>query len=147
VLFNRLELIKAAQDTIAAENAALERAAAEKNAQLETAHAEWIADYREPWLAALARVRKKLRNGQPLYADDFPSKREWRGSIAIFGDRPRAYHQAGTFNSPDLNNLIAVLSTIEDETVTPSGLRAIGVTSGALSAALRTLGRTKNEGN
>jgi hypothetical protein len=146
MMFNRLALIAAAKETIRNEEAALVAEAEKKNAERESEAAEWLSIYGEAWLAVLLRLRKKLRNGQPLYTDDFPQKREWR-AIAVFGDRPYAPYRAKSYNSPDLNNLIAVLSTIEDETVTPSGLRAIGVTSGALSAALRTLGRAKNEGN
>lgn len=144
MMFNRVALIEAAKATIEAENERLRRDAEAKNDEVEQAHAEWNAQYREVWLAVLLRLRKKLRNGQVLYTEDFPQKPEWR-SIAVFDTRPHSRFQADEFKSPDLNNLIAVLSTIDDETVTPGGLRAIGVTPGALSAALRTLGRTKNK--
>lgn len=146
MLFNRLALIEAAKTTIEAENEALRQDAERKNAEVDAAAAEWMEQYGEAWLAVLVRLRKKLRNGQPVYSEDLPMKREWR-SIATFGERARAPYRASSYNAPDLYNLIAVLSTIEDETVTPSGLRAVGVTAGALSAALRTLGRAKNEGN
>lgn len=144
--FNRVDLIKAAQDTIDAESARLQREAAEKNAELEQQHAEWTAAYGEAWSACLTRLRKKLRNGQVIYTEDLPRSPRY-GGVAVFGPRAQAYHSARTFESPDLNNLIAVLSTITDETVTPSGLRAVGITPGALSAALRTLGRTAKGGN
>lgn len=146
MIFNRLALIEAAKATIDAENEHRKQAAERKNAETDAAHAEWNARYREPWLAALLRVRKKLRNGQPLYVEDFPLRHEYR-SIAVFGERPLDPAQPAVFRSPDLDNLVAVLSTIDDETVTPSGLRAVGVTPGALAAALRTLGRAKNERN
>jgi hypothetical protein len=142
VLFNRLELIAAAQATIKAENDYLQREAEAANAKAAKDGAEWVKQYGPAWFDALTKLRRKLRSGQPVYKSDLPIQREWR-SIAVFGDQPPRKATARSWSSPDLNNLIAVLSVIDDETVTPSGLRAVGVTSGALSAALRTLGRTK----
>jgi hypothetical protein len=144
MLFNRVALIEAAKATIVAENERLQAEADAKNEKVEQEHAEWNTQYREAWLAALLRARNKLRNGQVLYAEDFPLKAQFY-SIAVFDTRPHNRFRAREFCSPDLNNLIAVLSTIDDDSVTPSGLRAVGVTAATLSAALRTLGRTKNE--
>lgn len=146
MMFNRAALIAAAETEIERRNVAARAEVDQKNAELADAERAWVDQYGEAWLATLTRLRKKLRGGQPVYSTDLPSTDAWGNRTAVFGHAPKPYVHRQDRLSPDLANLVAVLNTMDGETVSASQLRTL-LTSSALSVALRQLGRTNSEGN
>jgi Fe-S-cluster formation regulator IscX/YfhJ len=146
MMFNRLALIKAAEDEISARAAAQQLYVDQENEKRRAAADTWHTEYAQEWLNTLGNLRKKLRAGLPLYASDLPRQREWR-SIAVFGDQPRPPVEPRTVDASDLRNLIAVLTALSDDQVSTSGLAAIGVTPKALRGTIQRLGRTERTEN
>jgi hypothetical protein len=144
MMFNKAALIAAAEAEIEARNTARRAEVDQRNAELSEAADQWVGHYGEAWLTTLTRLRKKLRNGQPIYRADLPSADRYGNRVALFGDQPVAYLRYKDMLSPDLANLIEVLKTIDDELVSVPTLRTL-LTPAALGAALRQLGRSAGE--
>lgn len=143
--FNRLALIKAAEDEMLAGRARNQDRADIENTKRAAAADEWVAANRELWLAALPKLRAKLKADKPLYQTDFPRTEGGRFNSSVYGDRPMPPEQPATYNDRDLGNLVATLKAISDDEVTPSGMAAIGITSSALRGAIQRLGRSTSE--
>jgi|1185.fasta_scaffold00020_8 hypothetical protein len=145
MMFNKAALLAAAEAEIEARNTAMRAEVDRRNAELADAKRAWMDHYGEAWLTTLTQLRKKLRNGQPIYGADLPSADRY-GRVALYGDRPIADRQHKDMLSPDLANLIEVLKTIDDELVSVPTLRTL-LTPAALGAALRQLGRSTSKEN
>jgi len=145
MMFNRLALIKAAEDEIAAQMRAEKQHANNENAKRDAEATEWYEQYGQAWLDVLGTLRRKLRAGMPVYTSDLPLHKDWRSSIAVFGDKPRPPATARPVELPELRNLIAVLSAVSDDVVSTSGLASIGITSRALRSTIQRLGRAERE--
>ncbi len=114
--------------------------------RLEKASKEkWLADEGSRWNAVADAIKKKLRKGEVITKDDIPGARSYDNHQLYSTPHsfPEFDRKPSTVYTPpiDLTSLRAALSVITVPTVTPNGLRALGVTPNALRDAIRYMGR------
>lgn len=92
---------------------------------------KWNEQNSKDWSEALLGLKAKLRKGQPITVADLPNRSRYGSNYPELFDttepRPREHTP-----SPDLRVLANVLDLIEDETVTTSSLRTLGITAATL---------------
>jgi len=92
---------------------------------------EWNDQHAAAWTAVLPELKLKLRKGQPITARDVPNSGRYGSHYAAFFDTIKSDSRAHK-PAPDLHTLANVLDLIEDETVTTSSLRHLGITATTL---------------
>ena len=135
VAFNRLALLEATKCAVEAFDKAADMELAKRQAEYDEAIVAWNDKYQAAWLDALPELRKKLKNGEPLTRSDMPKSRDrYVNEPALFFDtepRRRQVHIPA-----QLQNLRAILTTLDEDTVTTGGLQACGIPPSALREAL-----------
>lgn len=137
--FNVAALTAAVQVALDAHRANWTHQRAEHLQEQDKHLADWLAEFREPWLESMRKTARQLRAGQPVTKDSFPKSRDGWGNMALFAplsDRTGEYRPP-----PELTQFLTVLGTISDDTVTTAGLRELGITASAMRAVTMHLAR------
>lgn len=108
---------------------------ADRHAEAHTAYLKTVSKWNEEnsadWSEALLGLKAKLRKGQPIRVADLPNRSRYGSNYPELFDTNEPTPREHT-PSPDLRVLANVLDLIEDETVTTSSLRTLGVTASTL---------------
>lgn len=133
VKYDRLALIKAAEQALSEEKAHHIEQVVEQADAFTQAKVQWMAAHGEAWLESLGRLRKQLRNGVPIREFDLPSDPSSRGypRLALFSVRTPA-PLADYAPSRELTSLIRLLGTVVDDQVSSASLQEIGISRAAL---------------
>ena len=139
--FNRKALIEAA-DKARVRHRALweERVQAIIDAR-EADRKQWIERHRNDWLLACGNIVNKLQDGEPVVENDLPRERNY---VAFY--RPQPQRDTKYEEPHELKALIALLETVEDDTVSSSALKNLGFGQGTMSTVVGHLGAIKKEG-
>ncbi|MBB4689803.1 hypothetical protein [Amycolatopsis jiangsuensis] len=138
--FNRLALRTAALAALKADEKAHDDWNAKRREDHRAERTEWVEKYGDAWLAALPKLRDKLRKGRPVTSGDLPARSRNYGSRypATFDDtEPKATPYTG---GHALRALVRVLDAVADEKISTHALEQLGVKRDALREAVRHLG-------
>jgi hypothetical protein len=137
--YNRAELIERLVAAIHTAKAREEDRAKKAAQAFEDQKAKWNAQHTAEWLAALPKIRARLKRGAPIRPEDLPQSRE-----RYFNDtRPALFtetYRVRDITAPrELATLLAAVRTIENESITPTQL-STAITPAKFRDAMSTLG-------
>lgn len=137
--YNRKDLIERLVTAIHTAKRREEDRAKEATAKFEEAKAAWSNRHAADWIAALPKIRARLKRGAPIRSEDLPQAVERYSNYtrpALFDET----HRESDITPPrELAILLSALWTIENESVTPNQLSSV-IGASDFRAALRSLG-------
>jgi hypothetical protein len=93
---------------------------------------DWLRMYSDRWRVAVENITAKLDAGEVIMDKDIPNNLDSWSRSATYRTPERG---ASEYRPPnDLLALIQLLNTVEDDTVSTSGLKSLGVGQSAMSA-------------
>lgn len=136
--YNSAALAQAAQKALAAHRAEWDLAQERAAAKVLADRSEWVETWGPRWAEAVKVIQRRLRRGEPLVHGDLPTSNRTGGVAVYYGphraDQPKP---ASDYRPPeDLVVLVKLLETVADDTITTTGLRDMGITSGAMRRCL-----------
>lgn len=138
--YDRTALIQAAEQALSEEKAHHVEQVVEQADAFTQAQMQWMAAHGEEWLDTLTRLRKQLRQGQPIREADLPADRSARGyrrtatfDVAI--PRPLDNYEP----SRELTSFIRLLGTVVDDHVSSASLAEIGISRAVLRQVVAKL--------
>lgn len=94
--------------------------------------AAWVATYNVKWEHALGKIRTAIRAGRPITIKDLATRNDhYHDSVAVFAYSNRDADETYVVPS-DLMVMRNALRLVEDDEVTTTSLRTLGVSSGML---------------
>lgn len=139
--FDRAQLAKAVDAALAAHRAREEKWVAERKDEEEQRLTQWLTDHRDEWAAAAKKIAAACRKNLPVTRELLPpvGGESWKECNYY---RPTRQSTSMEFYEPPmpLLALAAILQVVTDDTVTTSGLTALGVDSKTLHSCVRYLG-------
>lgn len=131
--YDRRALIKAAEQALSEEKAHHVRKVTDQADEFAQARVQWMAAHGEEWLETLTRLRRQLRNGQPIREADLPADRSSRGyrrtaTFDVATPKPFADYEP----SRELTSFVRLLGTVVDDQVSSASLQEIGISRAAL---------------
>jgi len=133
VKFNKAKLREAIDTAIEHDRVLHERARENVRRRHEEKVADWHQKHDDAWRAFAKLIVERLDAGKVIMQDDLPKNRDsFRGAYtATFDHGERSVGEWKV--PPDLEQLAAVLDTIDEDVVTLSGLRTIGFGQGTMN--------------
>lgn len=141
---NRARLLESVETAITAHRTAYDAEAAAWAQRLADHRAAWVDRWGAAWLEAADLVRDKINRGEVITPGDLPRSSGGSGT-ATYSTPYVSYDDAGPHNPGAyvepvaLRALRTTLAAIDDDTVTVSGLRQLGVTSTTMQSAIAHL--------
>jgi hypothetical protein len=135
--FNRSALIAAIDKAISQEQRAVDAIAARNEKHNEDHRREWLSLHEEGWMRATAKIRAKLRKGEPVTEADIPLDRSGMRRMAFY--QPKR-GEPTPVRAAELAGLRAVLLAVSDDTISSASLRILGVGASTLRLVVPLLG-------
>lgn len=133
--FNRQQLADAVTVALADHRSEWEATWRRQKAEYENAQDVWIKKHGETWRLAALAIGRKLRAGKPIRRSDLPADAfSFNDRVLLFADKDPTDIEYAPPQS--LDQLGGVLAVLDDEAVTTTTLRELGVNSEALRQAL-----------
>jgi hypothetical protein len=132
--FNRQQLAEAVTVALASHRSEWEDTQARKIAEHDNAARKWVETHGESWRLAALAIGRKARAGKPILREDLPYESGgFNDRVQVFSFRAPVHDYAPPGS---LAQLAGVLAVLDEEIVTTTTLKELGVNSEALRQAL-----------
>jgi hypothetical protein len=105
------------------------RANNSRRRQRADAEQQWVETYNAKWEQAIPRIRAAIRAGRPITVKEVATRNDhYRDTVALFADNNRSGDEPHVIPH-DLMVMRNALRLVEDDEVTTTSLRTLGVSS------------------